>query len=138
MTSLTAPSPKDNFSLTLHNFLAVLGASYILVLLVSGQPVDGDATASWGIIFQLTRFDLIQPCNRTSNQKRSNLKRVCEKATRHFIEIPNRTSLNVEQTKQAVLQQTAGPNCSFVCEMLIHIWCYDSSRMSEGWLLHNE
>jgi hypothetical protein len=54
--------------------------------LVSGQPVVGDAAAaSWGIIFQLTRFALIQPCNKTSNQKRSNLKTVCEKATRHFL-----------------------------------------------------
>lgn len=56
------------------------------MLLVSGQPVVGDAAAaSWGIIFQLTRFALIQPCNKTSNQKRSNLKTVCEKATRYFL-----------------------------------------------------
>jgi hypothetical protein len=85
MTSHTAPKPKDNFSVTFPYFLTTLGASYILVLLVSGQHVGGDAAASWGIIFQLTRFALIQPCNKMSNQKRSNLKRVCEKATRHFI-----------------------------------------------------
>jgi hypothetical protein len=83
------PNPPDNFSLTFLCFLATLGASYILVLLVSGQPVGGDAVAaaSWGIIFQLTRFALIQPCNKTSNQKRSNLETVCEKATRHFLAI---------------------------------------------------
>jgi hypothetical protein len=67
-------------------FLATLGALYILVLLVSGQPVGGDAAAaSWGIIFQLTRFALIQPCYKTSNQKRSNLKAVCEKTYPTFL-----------------------------------------------------
>ena len=80
------PNPPDNFSLTFLCFLATLGASYSLVLLVSGQPVgDVAAAASWGIIFQLTRFALIQPCNKRANQKRSNLETVCEKATRHFL-----------------------------------------------------
>jgi hypothetical protein len=67
------PNPPDNFFLTFLCFLATLDTSYILVLLVSGQPDGGDAaTASWGIIFQLTRFALIQPCNETSNQERTN------------------------------------------------------------------
>ena len=86
LTSHRPAKPTRQFSLL---FFATLAASYILVLLVSGQPVGGDAAAaaaaSWGIIFQLTRFALIQRCNKTSNQKRSNLKTVCEKAIRHFL-----------------------------------------------------
>jgi hypothetical protein len=89
------------------------------VLLVSGQPVGGDAAAaSWGIIFQLTRFALIQPCNKTSNQKRTNLQTVCEKATQNVLAISERLFVLREcrMNFKAVLQQAGGPNCNFICE----------------------
>jgi len=87
------------------------------VLLVSGQPVGGDAAAaSWGIIFQLTRFALIHPRNKTSNQKRSNLKRVCEKAARHFLATSKRLFALSPINLTGCFAAGKGPKLQLICE----------------------